>query len=461
MTTAILAPTAVEVNDVHSRLNPTVLGGIFAPGSMGEIQAAIRDAEMPICIACGRHAMGAQQFGTGALLLDMNRMNRVLDFDPVRGLVEVEAGIQWPELIHFLQPTQWAVTQKQTGADRLSIGGAVSANIHGRGLRCAPLVGDVESVTLVRARGELVKASRHDNPELFRLAVGGYGLFGVLTSVTLRLRPRQRVRRVVELIRVGDLMVGFEKRIAEGYLYGDFQFMTDEASSGFLREGVFSCYHPVAPETPLTENLRELSVDDWNALIRLAHTDKAQAFERYASFYMGTSGQVYESDAHQLGVYLDNYHASLDRERGAASPASEVITEIYVPRPALTGFMEEARKDFRRHGVNLIYGTVRLIERDEESFLAWAKESYACVIFNLHTEHTRDGLRHSAAAFRRLIDMAISRGGSYYLTYHKHATREQVEACYPQFSAFLRHKIAYDPQERFQSDWYRHYKGLS
>jgi len=35
-----------------------------------------------------------------------------------------------------------------------------------------------------------------------------------------------------------------------------------------------------------------------------------------------------------------------------------------------------------------------------------------------------------------------------------------VEVCYPQFPEFLRAKRRYDPQERFQSDWYRHYKRM-
>jgi hypothetical protein len=56
--------------------------------------------------------------------------------------------------------------------------------------------------------------------------------------------------------------------------------------------------------------------------------------------------------------------------------------------------------------------------------------------------------------------MGTRRGGSYYLTYHRYATREQVEACYPQFPEFLRLKRQHDPEERFQSDWYRHYKKL-
>jgi FAD/FMN-containing dehydrogenase len=90
--------------------------------------------------------------------------------------------------------------------------------------------------------------------------------------------------------------------------------------------------------------------------------------------------------------------------------------------------------------------------------LAWAKQAYACTVFNLHTVHSPEGLEGSQAAFRRLIDMAARRGGTYYLTYHRYATRQQVESCYPQFKEFLELKRKYDPEERFQSDWYRHYR---
>ena len=123
-------------------------------------------------------------------------------------------------------------------------------------------------------------------------------------------------------------------------------------------------------------------------------------------------------------------------------------------------FLTDVREDFRKHAVNLIYGTIRMIERDDETFLAWANEDYACIVFNLHTEHTPMGFEHSAEAFRRLIDLGTKYGGSYYLTYHRYATREQVEECYPQFAEFLRLKRKYDPAGVFQSDWYRHYARL-
>jgi hypothetical protein len=54
--------------------------------------------------------------------------------------------------------------------------------------------------------------------------------------------------------------------------------------------------------------------------------------------------------------------------------------------------------------------------------------------FNLHTMHSPEGLRHSEEAFRRLIAMAARRGGTYYLTYHRYATRRKVEVCYPRFA---------------------------
>jgi FAD/FMN-containing dehydrogenase len=408
--------------------------------------------------------MGGQQFRTAGLLIDMTGMNRALDLDTTQGRVTVEAGIRWPDLIRYLadtqrsQPLQWGIIQKQTGADRLTVGGTLSANSHGRGLKFGPFIQHVESFSLVNASGELVECSREKNRELFCLAIGGYGLFGVIVHATLRLAPRQKLERDVKVIDLAELVPAFESRIAEGSLYGDFQFMTDSASEDFLKRGVFSTYRPTDRD-PLPGQ-RELSEGDWRKLIYLGHTNKIEAFRLYAAHYLATSGQVYWSDTHQLSTYLDGYHRALDQIMRRAVPASEIITELYIPRESLVSCMEEARQDFRENGVDVIYGTIRLIERDEESYLAWAKEAYACVVFNLHTIHSAEGVQAVAQAFRRLNDMALRRRGSFSLTYHRFSSRSQVESAYPNFRRFLELKKKYDPHELFQSDWYAHYVSL-
>lgn len=453
------------VNDVHSRLNPTVVDRVVVVRSANDAQRAILDAAAagkPICVSGGRHAMGGQQFVNGGVLLDTQSYRGIRHFDGERGLIEVESGIQWPELIAWLveqqagTEAQWGINQKQTGADRLSVGGAVAANVHGRGLTLPPFIGDVESLTLIGADGVRRTCNRSENADLFRLVCGGYGLFGFVDTVTMRLVPRHKVRRAVEIETVDRLIDRFDERITDGFAFGDFQFALDPRSDDFLRRGIFSCYKPVPSDTPIPEQQRALSPADWKKLLWLAHVDKQGAWDAYAGHYLGTHGQVYWSDTHQLSTYIDDYHSWFDRETHSAHAATEIITEVYVPRAALAEFMAEAADDFRANGVDCIYGTIRLIERDDESFLTWAKQPYACTIFNLHTEHTPEGIQHSAAAFRRLLDMAARRQGSWYLTYHTFGTRSQLLQCYPELPEFLRLKRRYDPNERFQSEWYRH-----
>jgi FAD/FMN-containing dehydrogenase len=455
--------SGVLVNDIHAQINPTRVRAIVQPRSQSELIAAVRRARRSggkLSLCGGRHSMGGQQFGSGTTLLDLRSMNDLLHFDRQRGIVEVESGIEWPKLINYLvDHGSWAIAQKQTGADALTVGGALASNVHGRGLTMKPIVSDIESFTLIDSEGRAIRCSREENIDRFRLAVGGYGLFGVVSSVSLRLVPRRKLRRVVELRDVDDIISRFDDRIRSGFTYGDFQFAIDPQSDEFLRHGVFSCYQPVDDAKAIPNGQKELSGDDWNNLLVLAHINKAEAFKRYAAYYLSTSGQIYWSDVQQLGYYVGGYHAALDRAMHTPE-ATEIITEVYVPRPQLAAFMHELADDFRRNQVNVIYGTVRLIERDDETFLAWARQPYACIVVNLHMVHTPEGIQATADTLRRMIDFAAARGGSFYLTYHRFATARQLDACYPQFRSFLALKRQYDPPELFSSDWYEHHKRL-
>jgi FAD/FMN-containing dehydrogenase len=455
------------VNDEHSQLNATFVDRVIRPRSLAELMRAVERANaegIPIIASGSRHAMGGQQFCAQGWVLDLRALRRVLAFDAERGLIEIEAGIEWPDLIDTLLAAQqhrsdaWSIVQKQTGADRLTIGGAVSANIHGRGLTLRPFEQDIAALTLIDGSGVLRRCSRHQNTELFRLVIGGYGLFGVIYSVQLRLARRYPVRRVVRLVRSEELMDAFSARIAEGFTYGDWQFAIDPASPDFLRLGVFSCYAPLPRKTAIPHDQRILSGSDWRDLLRLAHVSPSRAFERYSAHYLATSGQVYWSDLHQLSPYVADYHAEVDRCTGACVRGSEMITELYLPRHRLETFLTSVRADFRAAAVQPIYGTVRLIERDQISFLPWAREPWACVIFNLHVDREPAAIARAGETFRGLIDRARESGGSYYLTYHPWATPIQVRACHPRFAQFLAAKRGYDPDERFVSNWYRRYR---
>jgi FAD/FMN-containing dehydrogenase len=320
-----------------------------------------------------------------------------------------------------------------------------------------PLVEDIERLTLVTAEGDAVACSREENSELFSLVVGGYGLFGIIADATLRLTQRVPMRRLVDIIDIDDAINAVYRRAADGCTYGDFQYAIDAADGSFLRRGVFACYQPLPLGTPVSDEGADLSRENWLELLRLAHTNKRRAFQLYSQHYLGTHGRVYWSDTMQLGTYIPSY-AEFLAEAGAAEGAREslVITELYVPPPKLIEFMGMAREALRETGVEDIYGTIRSIRKDATTFLPWAREDFACVIFNLRTVHDEAGVGRSRAAARRLIDAARSLGGSFYLTYHRWATREQLLACHPRLPEFLARKRELDPRVVFQSDWYRH-----
>jgi FAD/FMN-containing dehydrogenase len=463
------ANPSLWVNDTHSALNRTSVSRVLEPRRVGDVAEAVVQAgrrEQPLAICGARHAMGGQQFLSGHALLDMRRLSGVRWFDRSRALMEVEAGITWPDVIRGYLALQrgpapaFGIRQKQTGADRLTLGGAVAANIHGRGLAAQPFVADIEALEVVTPAGEVVRCSRAERPDLFRHVVGGYGLFGVVTAVTLRLVPRIKVERRVARLDVDELLEAFDERIAAGHLYGDFQFATSPESAEFLRTGVLSSYAPAAADHAIPGAQRRLSQADWNELLTLAHRDKRAAFQKFTEFYLATHGQLYWSDTHQLNLYLEDYHGALDHRLGAAVRGSEMITELYVPRIELAAFMRDVRHDFRRNDVDFIYGTIRLIEAERETALPWARHGWACVIFNLHVDHRPHDVARAGGHFRRLIDHALRHGGSYFLTYHRFAEAAQIEAAHPAIRGFLAAKKRMDPQGIFQSDWYRHLGAL-
>jgi FAD/FMN-containing dehydrogenase len=461
----VAVEAGARVDDVFSHLNPTHVRGVVRVDSALGVQravAAARAANVPIAVAGGRHALGGQQFVTGGWVLDTRELRHVRNFDTVNGLLLVDAGMVWTEVLAFLSTTWeedgqgWTILQKPIGADRTTIGGSLSANIHGHPIAYPPFVADVERFMIVGADGPPQAASRRQNQNLFRMAIGGYGLMGVVTEVTLRLIRRGKVERVVNEDAVENVVVAMRDRASDGHLYGEFLLSPNhESFNDFLRRGVLTTWSPVPIETPIDppsfpeETLREL--------LFLAHTDPYTAMRTAINLYVATNGRVEWTDQMQMGGLGEGYHQAID-EKTQGPPGTDVITEIFVPRDQLTSFLAAARALLREGIVPLVHAAVRLTEADEETFLPWAKDRFACVTFHFHVPRSQAEVDRAAAAFRELVAEALERGGSFHLTYPRWATREQIEAAYPRFAEFLRLKRVYDPEERFQSDWYRHYR---
>jgi len=116
-----------------------------------------------------------------AVRLDGTDMNRVLQLDAKRKLVEVQAATPWAEIATYLASNKIAIDA--FARMRGTVGETVAQAAAGPdGL---PVTAHVAALTLFTPDGELRRADRSAHPELFRLAMGGQGVIGVFYSVTL------------------------------------------------------------------------------------------------------------------------------------------------------------------------------------------------------------------------------------------------------------------------------------
>ena len=276
-------------NDIHSQeLNETAVRRGRPPSTRSTPRStrAFRRAPaalQPVTIAGGRHAMGGQQFCAGRDPSTPARSPGCSRSTPRAGIVEVEAGIQWPRSWTSSWPAQkgrarsGAIAQKQTGADRLT---------HRRralGQRSRPR----PRHAAVHRRRRVVRARRprrepaHLQPrrrtaDLFRLAIGGYGLFGVdlLGDAAAHAAAEARAGGRGRAIRRADRGLR-PSASADGFLYGDFQFAIDD-DFGRLPQARRVLLLPAAsPDArPCRRGQRELGDGDWQRALFLAHTDK-------------------------------------------------------------------------------------------------------------------------------------------------------------------------------------------
>ena len=131
-------------------------------------------------------SLSAASFETKSLSVSHGKFNRILDFDSVTGVIEVEAGIRLFSLHNFLVANGYFLPI-QPGHGQISIGGCVAADIHGKNqLKDGNFLEQVISLKLFHPSHGILDLSRESNPELFFLTCGGYGLTGHILSVRLQ-----------------------------------------------------------------------------------------------------------------------------------------------------------------------------------------------------------------------------------------------------------------------------------
>lgn len=159
----------------------------------------------PVLAYGNGRSYGDSCLNDGGRLILARRLDRVLAFDRESGLVTCEAGVLLDDLLNLVVPAGW-FPPVTPGTCYVTIGGALANDVHGKNHHRAGTFGrHVRAFELVRSDGRRLTCAPDMNGALFAATIGGLGLTGLVTQVTLQLMPIASAEMLQEAVHFGGL----------------------------------------------------------------------------------------------------------------------------------------------------------------------------------------------------------------------------------------------------------------
>src|SRR5215475_1301699 len=413
---------------------------VHAPASAADVATLVRAAPARGLVARGLgRSYGDAAQNAGGVVLDMRRMNSVGAVDPVSGSINCGAGTSLGALLRAVVPQGW-LPPVMPGTRNVTLGGAVAADVHGKSHHRDGSIGrHVNSISIIDGRGEA--STLLPGSESFWATVGGMGLTGLITDVTLRLRAIPSSWITVDTYRTADLdetmarlvdadvgrhySVAWIDCLTRGAMMGrGIVTAGDHAPGGFGHE-----YAPreivTAPGWVPGRLLNAATIAAFNeAYFRAAPRQRRAHPQRIASFF-------HPLDA--IGEWNRLYGASGFVQYQFVTPAASVISQVV------------------------------------ESLAAARVPSFLGVLKRFGAGNDRAALSFPAAGWTLALDLparmpglaglldglderVAASGGRVYLAKDARLRPALFEVMYPQLAGWRQQRASLDPHRVFQSD---------
>jgi len=384
----------------------------------------------------------------GRAVLGMCRLDRYLGFDEAAGILICEAGVSLARIISDFAPRGF-FPMITPGTKYVTVGGCIANDVHGKAHHAqGTFSACVDAMTVLLASGQVVRASRTENADLFWGCFGGMGLLGVVLDATLRLRRIETTYFRQKSVKLGSLDAMLEALEEHDHTYPYSVAYVDPVAtgarlgSGILTVGDHATRAELPPKLarqPLrlagpprvnlpfnlpSRTINALTIRVWNAFLKRLMISKP-AFGHYDGFF-------YPLDM------IDNWNRGYGR-RGFTQYQFVLPFEDGRPRlrEILTAIVSSGELPF--------LNVLKRMGRESESPLSFPRPGYTFAIDFPVTARTGDLLR-------RLDTMVLAAGGRIYLGKDSFVDAATFRAMYPRLDEWLAVKAKYDPDGVFTSD---------
>jgi FAD/FMN-containing dehydrogenase len=314
-----------------------------------------------------------------------------------------------------------------------------SVNAHGWPVSFSGCGSTVRAITMLLADGTLVTCSRTENVELFRHAMGGYGLLGVITELELDMVPNVMLAPRFE--DVGGAGIGelFARRLASDPAIRMAYGRMDVALDRFFERALLITYRPAGDQSDLPKASGSGFISRASRYLFRAQVDS----DRNKRFRWWTEAQLgprFADEATRNSLMNEPVITLDDRDPFR----TDILHEYFVPPARFAAFVKGCQEVIPASYQQLLNITLRYVDTDRDSVLAYAREPVIAAVMLFSQEKTKRGEADMARMTNALIERVLEAGGTYYLPYRPHASLDQLTRGYPGAAAFAAMKRQVD-----------------
>lgn len=440
-----------------SQLNLTKIDTIIqVPNDKTEIENQLKDIlnyakekKLKISIAGAKHSMGGHTIYPNGIVLNMLPYKQ-MELDTTNNILTIGSGALWEDALKYLDKYGKSISIMQAFSS-FSIGGSISVNGHGWQKDLPPISASVISFTLLTQDGKIVNCSRQENKELFNLVIGGYGLFGVILDV--KLKVVENIALQYKYIRLSPVnYIGYYKKYISNNPNVNLVFGRLRISDKhFLEEATLNYFEKVEAKIPVLQH--EKSTESQRLVFRgsvNSEYGKRLRWDLETGMNKVSKNEIYSRNE------LLNDHVSLIENKDTTS--TDLLHEYFIPERNFTQYINDIKPILKNSKIDLLNITIRGVQQDNDSYLTYAREDVFGFVLLFNQKKTDEQEREMKILTNQLVDIALKNEGTFYLPYRLHIDREKMRKSYPNADNFFELKRKYDPDEIFNNKFYEHYK---
>ncbi len=377
----------------------------------------------------------------GSSVLMTGGMDRILAWDPPTGIVRVEPGVSFAQLLAKFLPLGFMVPVTP-GTGFATIGGAVAHDVHGKNHERAGSFGQhVTSLDLLTPDGAAHTLGPAD--ELFKATVGGIGLTGIITSITFRMQRVAGPAMLVRSLPCGDLDALLAAMAESSQATHSVAWIDGTATGRRLGRGILETAEPGAATDRPAPPGRRISIPfDFPSFA--LNPLSVRAFNELYYRRVPRDGRT---DIVHAGRFLYPLDALLHWNRIYGRRGFYQF-QCVVPFEGAAGALRDLLELVARSRRASFLSVLKRMGPGRAGYLSFPQPGLTLAL----DFPARDGM---AEFYASLVGRVLAYGGRIYLAKDALLTAEAFARMYPEWPACRAVLERVDPQRRMQSDMRR------